>query len=151
MSQSLPTQRRSFKGKTIRLLPNGRMNTIEFKREVVLYYLSHEELTNTAIAKKFGISRPALREWVSIFAKQYPTMDDVNKAIVEQEADRISAISTTSDSDVECVRPSKDEEIERLKLELKRQQLRADAYEELINVAESKFNIAIRKKVGAKQ
>lgn len=151
MSQTLPTQRRSFKGKTIRLLPNGRMNTIEFKREVVLYYLSHEELTNTAIANKFGISRPTLREWVSIFAKQYPTMDDVNKAIVEQEADKISAISTTSDSDVKCARPSKDEEIEHLKLELKRQQLRADAYEELINVAESKFNIAIRKKAGAKQ
>lgn len=151
MSQSLPTQRRSFKGKTVRVLPNGRMNTIEFKREVVLYYLSHEELTNTAIAKKFGISRPALRDWVSIFAKEYPTMDDVKKAIVAQEADKISAIPTVSDSNKECMRTSKDEEIERLRIELKRQQLRADAFEELINVAESKFNIAIRKKAGAKQ
>jgi hypothetical protein len=42
-------------------------------------------------------------------------------------------------------------EIVRLRAQLKAGQLRADAYDEMINVAERKFNISIRKKVGAKR
>ncbi|MFA6677057.1 MAG: transposase, partial [Bacteroidales bacterium] len=56
-------------------------------------------------------------------------------------------------------------EIERLRLALKkegqradkessranRESLRADAYNEIIKIAESKFNIKIRKKAGVKQ
>jgi len=38
-----------------------------------------------------------------------------------------------------------------LQAQVKQASLRADAYDEMINVAESKFNIAIRKKAGAKQ
>ena len=42
-------------------------------------------------------------------------------------------------------------EISRLKRELADESLRADAYNEMINVAEKRFNIPIRKKAGAKQ
>jgi hypothetical protein len=42
-------------------------------------------------------------------------------------------------------------EVVRLQSELKGARLRADAYDEMINVAESKFNISIRKKAGAKR
>ncbi|MDR1369770.1 MAG: hypothetical protein LBJ72_06550 [Dysgonamonadaceae bacterium] len=42
-------------------------------------------------------------------------------------------------------------EVVRLQAQLKAANLRADAYDEMINVAESKFKIAIRKKVGAKR
>lgn len=139
----------------LRVMPNGRLNTPEFKKEVALYYLSHEHMTMTAVAEKFGIARPTVREWVRIFADQYPTMEAVNKALVEQETEKISAIPTeheATDNDGgkdACV--SKDAEIARLKAELRRQQIRAEAYEELIKVAESKFNIPIRKKAGAKQ
>ena len=42
-------------------------------------------------------------------------------------------------------------EIARLKKELTHESLRADAFNELINVAEKQFNISIRKKAGAKQ
>ena len=42
-------------------------------------------------------------------------------------------------------------EIRRLKKELDYQSLRADAYDELINVAEKQFNISIRKKAGVEQ
>ena len=42
-------------------------------------------------------------------------------------------------------------EIARLKKELAHESLRADAFNELINVAEKQFNISIRKKAGAKQ
>jgi transposase len=42
-------------------------------------------------------------------------------------------------------------EIVRLQAQLKHERFRADAYEEMIDVAESRFKIAIRKKAGAKQ
>jgi hypothetical protein len=42
-------------------------------------------------------------------------------------------------------------EVVRLQAELKHEQMRAAAYDEMINVAESKFKISIRKKVGAKR
>jgi uncharacterized small protein (DUF1192 family) len=42
-------------------------------------------------------------------------------------------------------------EVSRLQAQLKEEKLRADAYDEMIQVAESKFNIAIRKKAGAKR
>ena len=42
-------------------------------------------------------------------------------------------------------------ELTNLREELKYQRLRADAYDEMINVTEEQFNIKIRKKVGAKQ
>ncbi len=42
-------------------------------------------------------------------------------------------------------------EVERLRSALSEAEIKAEAYEELINVAESKFGIRIRKKAGAKQ
>jgi hypothetical protein len=42
-------------------------------------------------------------------------------------------------------------EVARLQAQLKHEKLRADAYDERINVAESMFKIPIRKKAGAKR
>lgn len=42
------------------------------------------------------------------------------------------------------------EKIRQLEKELKHERLRADVYDELINVAEENFKIQIRKKAGAK-
>ena len=39
----------------------------------------------------------------------------------------------------------------RLRKELTKAEIKAEAYDELINVAESKFGIQIRKKAGAKR
>ena len=54
---------------------------------------------------------------------------------------------TVSSKDTESLKA----ELTNLREELKYQRLRADAYDEMINVAEEQFNIKIRKKVGAKQ
>ena len=43
------------------------------------------------------------------------------------------------------------EKIRQLEKELKHERLRADVYDELINVAEENFKIQLRKKAGAKQ
>ena len=42
-------------------------------------------------------------------------------------------------------------ELKRLRAQLTKAEIKAEAYDELINVAEAKFNIQIRKKAGAKQ
>ena len=42
-------------------------------------------------------------------------------------------------------------ELKKLRAQLTRAEIKAEAYDELINVAEAKFNIQIRKKAGAKQ
>lgn len=46
---------------------------------------------------------------------------------------------------------SAEQKIARLEKELREARLRADFYDEMINVAEKKFDIQIRKKAGAKQ
>ena len=42
-------------------------------------------------------------------------------------------------------------ELKKLQAQLNKAEIKAEAYDELINVAEAKFNIQIRKKAGAKQ
>ena len=42
-------------------------------------------------------------------------------------------------------------ELKKLRAQLTKAEIKAEAYDELINVAEAKFNIQIRKKAGAKQ
>ena len=54
---------------------------------------------------------------------------------------------SATDDDVKSLRA----EISRLKRELDDATLRADVYNEMINVAEERFSIPIRKKAGAKQ
>lgn len=49
------------------------------------------------------------------------------------------------------VAETSEEKIARLEKELDDARLRADLYEEIINVAEKKFDIQIRKKAGTKQ
>ena len=55
--------------------------------------------------------------------------------------------AVASDDDISSLR----NEIARLKRELRAESLRADAYDEMINVAEKQFNVSIRKKAGAKR
>ena len=53
----------------------------------------------------------------------------------------------SSSNDVQSLQ----EELQRLRAELLNVEIKAEAYNELINVAEAKFGIQIRKKAGAKQ
>ena len=57
------------------------------------------------------------------------------------------SISSELPDDVKALKA----EISRLQKELAHESLRADAYNEMINIAEKRFNIPIRKKSGAKQ
>lgn len=59
--------------------------------------------------------------------------------------------STTAPEGVEEGKESIQERLLRLEKELKEARMLADLYEEIINVAEKKFDIRIRKKAGTKQ
>ena len=64
-----------------------------------------------------------------------------------QKSNKKTPESTAIPGDVKVLQA----EVARLQKELKHEQLRADAFDTMIDIAESKFNIPIRKKAGAKR
>ncbi|MDD5498783.1 MAG: hypothetical protein PHI10_04805 [Dehalococcoidales bacterium] len=64
-----------------------------------------------------------------------------------QKPDRNVPDSTDIPSEIKALQA----EVAKLQKELKHEQLRADAYDTMIDIAESQFNIPIRKKAGAKR
>ena len=101
-----------------------------------------------AISKKTLLSRITIQKWICAFAEEN-SIDMVSKK--EKGKNDGQDIARTSepipDGDEKALRT----EIKRLDRELRKQKLRADLNEEIINVAERKFNIQIRKKAGAKR
>jgi hypothetical protein len=57
------------------------------------------------------------------------------------------SFSDTQSTDIQSLQS----EVIRLQKQLQQERMRADAFDEMISVAESKFTISIRKKVGAKR
>jgi len=96
------------------------------------------------ISKILPIGHATVSRWIAIFVAE-------NKGKTVQMKKRKPPTglitSDTKASDIKALQS----EIIRLQAQVKQASLRADAYDEMINVAESKFNIAIRKKAGAKQ
>lgn len=107
-------------------------------------------LSYRAISSKIGVSKSALHKWLCNFA--------VETSIVNIDMKRKKHTKASSGTSRSQGAAQAEEEIARLKEELAKarkelayQRMRADFYDEMINVAEGKFNIAIRKKAGAKQ
>ena len=97
------------------------------------------------ISKILPISHATVSRWIAIFVAETKEKSvQMKKRTPHRELITASAIET---ADIKALQS----EVIRLQAQLKRESLRADAYDEMINVAESKFNIAIRKKAGAKQ
>jgi transposase-like protein len=109
----------------------------EFYDEVIRLH-QEEHLRPCIIAEKLSLKKSTVSFWIRTFAEQ--------TAIENMRRD----LQITSDS-----LPTEVQELQKEVLELRKrlvqEKLRADAYDEMINVAEGKFKIKIRKKVGAKQ
>ena len=104
----------------------------------------HENMGGRKISKIIPVSESTISSWIRNFtaeAKEQAVMK--NKSSIKSA----SSVTKTGDSEVKALQA----EIRRLKKELAYESLRADAFNELINVAEKQFNISIRKKAGAKQ
>ena len=100
------------------------------------------------LKKIFPLSRHTIERWIANFAEDNPQVaascrmrKSKTQPSIPEHAEQLPA------SDVQVLQ----EELRRLRAELTNAEIKAEAYNELINVAESKFGIQIRKKAGAKQ
>ena len=118
-------------------LPFRERRKAEFYDEVIRLH-QQEHLRPCVIAEKLSLKRSTVSFWIRTFAEQ--------TAIESMKRD----LQIASDSMPTGVQELQKEVLE-LRKRLAQEKLRADAYDEMINVAEGKFNIKIRKKAGTKQ
>ncbi|MDR0737741.1 MAG: transposase [Prevotellaceae bacterium] len=120
----------------------------------VLHLYFEEGMGYRSISEIIPVSFASIGYWIRTFAKEYKSKTEIMEAI--SNLDKSSREESKKAKDNANTSSSKDTdfleaELASLKEELKYQRLRADAYDEMINVAEEQFNIKIRKKVGVKQ
>lgn len=112
-----------------------------FDEVIRLHY--EEGYGEDRISQLLPIGHTTASRWIAIFAKEKGKISGT---------DDMQKLQKTASS------PSKNDEIARLQSRVKeleaqllRAEIKAEAYDEMINVAEAKFRIPIRKKAGAKQ
>ena len=107
-----------------------------------LYF--NQGLGYVKISRLVPVSRSGIAKWIVNFiaknGNQYPP-------IMKEERPKPITQSSSEVSDNELLQ----DKIARLESQLRKEKLRADAYDKMIDIAEKKFNIPIRKKAGAKQ
>lgn len=118
-----------------------------YDKAMQLYF--EEGLCGTHICKVLPISRSILYRWIAIFAEENPQVASMKRVKAFKKAPSKSPEIQQEDlsRDVQELQV----ELKKLRAQLNKAEIKAEAYEELINVAEAKFNIQIRKKAGAKQ
>jgi len=92
------------------------------------------------ISKSVPVCRQTIVNWIATFASENSLTAAQMKSVKPQSPAQ----------DVKDVKGLQ-KRIKELEAQLKQESLRADFYDEMIKVAESKFNIPIRKKTGAKR
>lgn len=120
-----------------------------------LVELRRQGLTIRAIAAKTGISRSYVHVLLRNFAGEQPekSMKKTNSPAPKRKSGTQAPEESqlpTSGSDGKAPETA-EETIARLEKELAQAKLERDLYDEIINVAEQKFDIQIRKKAGTKR
>lgn len=105
-----------------------------------------EGLGYRRISKLIPVAVTTLARWCDTFAKENGITMEKKVPGKKSPAPLEPDIAGVAD-DVAFLKA----EVSRLRKALKQEQLRADAFDAMIDVAEAKFNISIRKKAGAKQ
>lgn len=105
-------------------------------------------LSSRRIAAIIPLGKTTIMRWIANFAQDNPEVPimkqrkvQTTKPIVESEP------SQELPDDVKALQA----ELARVKEELRKEKLRADAYDTMIDIAEDMFKIPIRKKAGAKR
>ena len=112
-----------------------------FDEVIRLHY--EEGYGEDRISQLLPISHTTASRWIAIFAKEKGKISGANDmrkpqgtASSSQEKDEIAKLQAR---------------VKELEAQLLHAEIKAEAYDEMINVAEAKFRIPIRKKAGAKQ
>ena len=130
------------------------MSTNSYKKNKELYFdeairLWYEEgLSELKIAKILPVSHTTISRWVAIFASENNISRSHDALMGKVKTKTQQAIEELSlQAEVKRLQA----ENARLESALRRAEIKADLYNEMIDVAEKMFDIPIRKKAGAKQ
>ena len=118
-----------------------------YEKAMRLYF--EEGMCGTHICKVLPISRAILYKWIAIFVEENPQVASMKRVKSVKEASAQSPEIRQEDLPRDVLELQA--ELKKLRAQLNKAEIKAEAYDELINVAEAKFNIQIRKKAGAKQ
>ena len=95
------------------------------------------------ISQLLPIGHTTASRWIAIFAKEKGKISGANDMRKPQE----TASSSQEKDEIAKLQAR----VKELEAQLLHAEIKAEAYDEMINVAEAKFRIPIRKKAGAKQ
>ena len=115
----------------------------KYYNEVIRLY-TQEGLGRTKISRIIPVGETTISRWIRNFTSENQVKVIMKRRTFINSGTPIADAENTEIKDLQA-------EIACLKKELAHESLRADAFNELINVAEKQFNISIRKKAGAKQ
>jgi transposase len=113
-----------------------------FEKVIRLHY--EKGYGEARISRILPIGHATVSRWIAIFAAEKSKQ---SVPMHKSNPQRQPLVAATQVKDVQSLQA----EVSRLQAQLKEERLRADAYDEMIQVAESKFKIAIRKKAGVKR
>jgi len=119
---------------------------MELKDQIIQEYLN----TGCGLRKlqaKYGISRTTICNWVMI----YQGIHNLPPTQNQQSYSKMNSSPKKNDDDVSLSNDALLQKIAALEKQLAHQELRAEVLDTLINVAEKKLNISIRKKPGTQQ
>ena len=107
-----------------------------FSEVIRLHY--EEGYGEDRIAKIIPIGHSTVSRWIAIFAKEK------GKVTMARNSHKVQAVSVEQSQSAEIRELQK--KVKELEKQLLEAEIKAEAYDELINVAEAKFRIPIRKK-----
>lgn len=112
-----------------------------FHEVIRLHY--EEGYGEDRIEQLLPIGHTTASRWIAIFAKENKTISEANNMTKPPS----NLPSQSQSKEVEELH----KRVKELEARLLQAEIKADFYDEMINVAEAKFNLPIRKKAGAKQ
>lgn len=119
-------------------------HSLYYAKVVKLYF--NDGFGYLRISKILPVSPTTVKKWCITFAEENGLK--MERRVIDMGK---STHKTGASKDVPKDVKSLYAEVLRLEKDLKKERLRADAYDTMIDIAESKFNIPIRKKAGAKR
>jgi len=100
------------------------------------------------LAKIFPLSKHTIERWIANFAEDNPEVLIMGKRTVKRQPVIVEPEPRQQlPDDVKALQA----ELAKVKEELRKEKLRADAYNTMIDIAEDMFKVPIRKKAGAKR
>ena len=119
-----------------------------YDKVIALYRDKH--MGRHQIEKIIPVSNWTISEWIRNFVAENPSYKSARMKQAEERRKKkavLESIASPMPSDMNSLKA----EVARLRKALKDESIRADLYNEMINVAEEQFKIPIRKKAGTKQ